>query len=135
MATINYTLTDCKIITLEVDEHTALTYEQIEDETHREEERARWRARKKLNSLEEMTELGVQFASSDLTPEQALIKNEDSRRLHNALSKLPAEQRELIIRVYFKGEKQADIAREQGVTRKAINNRLERIYAQLKKFL
>ena len=135
MATINYTLADGKIITLEVDEHTALAYEQIEDETHREEERARWRARKKLNSLEEMTELGVQFASGDLTPEQALIKNEDSRRLHNALSKLPAEQRELIIRVYFKGEKQADIAREQGVTRKAINNRLERIYAQLKKFL
>ena len=135
MATINYTLADGKIITLEVDEHTALTYEQIEDETHREEERARWRVRKKLNSLEEMTDLGVQFASGDLTPEQALIKNEDSRRLHNALSKLPAEQCELIIRVYFKGEKQADIAREQGVTRKAINNRLERIYAQLKKFL
>ena len=135
MATINYTLADGKIITLEVDEHTALAYEQIEDETHREEERTHWRARKKLNSLEEMTELGVQFASGDLTPEQALIKNEDSRRLHNALSKLPAEQRELIIRVYFKGEKQADIAREQGVTRKAINNRLERIYAQLKKFL
>ena len=135
MATINYTLADGKIITVEVDEHTALAYEQIEDETHREEERARWRARKKLNSLEEMTDLGVQFASGDLTPEQALIKNEDSHRLHNALSKLPAEQRELIIRVYFKGEKQADIAREQGVTRKAINNRLERIYAQLKKFL
>lgn len=135
MATINYTFADGKIITFEVDEHTALAYEQIENETRREEERARWRARKKLNSLEEMTDLGVQFASGDLTPEQALIKNEDYRRLHNALSKLPNEQRELIIRVYFKNEKQADIAREQGVTRKAINNRLERIYAQLKKFL
>lgn len=135
MATINYTFADGKITTFEVDEHTALAYEQIEDETRREEERARWRARKKLNSLEELTDLGVQFASGDLTPEQALIKNEDYRRLHNALSKLPNEQRELIIRVYFKNEKQADIAREQGVTRKAINNRLERIYAQLKKFL
>lgn len=135
MATINYTFADGKITTFEVDEHIALAYEQIEDETRREEERARWRARKKLNSLEELTDLGVQFASGDLTPEQALIKNEDYRRLHNALSKLPNEQRELIIRVYFKNEKQADIAREQGVTRKAINNRLERIYAQLKKFL
>lgn len=135
MATINYTFADGKITTFEVDEHIALAYEQIEDETRREEERARWRARKKLNSLEELTGLGVQFASGDLTPEQALIKNEDYRRLHNALSKLPNEQRELIIRVYFKNEKQADIAREQGVTRKAINNRLERIYAQLKKFL
>lgn len=135
MATINYTFADGKIITFEVDEHTALAYEQIENETRREEERARWRARKKLNSLEEMTDLGVQFASGDLTPEQALIKNEDYRRLHNALSKLPNEQRELIIRVFFKNEKQADIAREHGVTRKAINNRLERIYAQLKKFL
>lgn len=135
MATINYTFSDGKIATFEMDEHTALAYEQIEDETRREEERARWRTRKKLNSLEELTDLGVQFASSDLTPEQALIKNEDYRRLHNALSKLPNEQRELIIRVYFKNEKQVDIAREQGVTRKAINNRLERIYAQLKKFL
>lgn len=135
MATINYTFSDGKIATFEMDEHTALAYEQIEDETRREEERARWRTRKKLNSLEELTDLGVQFASSDLTPEQALIKNEDYRRLHNALSKLPNEQRELIIRVYFKNEKQADIAREQGVTRKAINNHLERIYAQLKKFL
>lgn len=135
MATINYTFADGKITTFEVDEHTALAYEQIEDETRREEERARWRARKKLNSLEELTDLGVQFALGDLTPKQALIKNEDYRRLHNALSKLPNEQRELIIRVYFKNEKQTDIAREQGVTRKAINNRLERIYAQLKKFL
>lgn len=135
MATINYTFSDGKIATFEVDERTALAYEQIEDETRREEERARWRARKKLNSLEELTDLGVQFVSNDLTPEQALIKNEDYRRLHNALSKLPNEQRELIIRVYFKNEKQVDIAREQGVTRKAINNRLERIYAQLKKFL
>lgn len=135
MATINYTFADGKIATFEVDERTALAYEQIEDETRREEERARWRARKKLNSLEELTDLGVQFVSNDLTPEQALIKNEDYRRLHNALSKLPNEQRELIIRVYFKNEKQVDIAREQGVTRKAINNRLERIYAQLKKFL
>lgn len=135
MATINYTFADGKITTFEVDEHTALAYEQIENETRREEERARWRARKKLNSLEELTDLGVQFASSDLTPEQALIENEDYRRLHNALSKLPNEQRELIIRVYFKNEKQADIAREQGVTHKAINNRLKRIYAQLKKFL
>lgn len=135
MATINYTFADGKITTFEVDEHTALAYEQVEDETRREEERARWRARKKLNSLEELTDLGVQFASGDLTPEQALIKNEDYRRLHNALSKLPNEQRELIIRVYFKNEKQTDIAREQCVTRKAINNRLERIYTQLKKFL
>lgn len=135
MATINYTFADGKITTFEVDEHTALAYEQIEDETRREEERSHWRARKKLNSLEEMTDLGVQFASGEPTPEEALIKNEDCCRLHNALSKLPNEQRELIIRVYFKNEKQADIAREQGVTRKAINNRLERIYAQLKKIL
>ena len=73
MAKIEYTLPNGKIKTFEVDEHTALSYAQIEKETRREEERTRWRKRKKLNSLEEMTDFGVQFKSNEPTPEELAI--------------------------------------------------------------
>lgn len=135
MATINYTFADGKIITFEVDEHTALAYEQIENETHREEERARWRARKKLNSLEEMTDLGVQFASGKPTPEEALIKNEETRHLHNAIATLSEEQQILVYRVFFNNEKRAHIARELGISKAALTYRLNTIFKNLKEIL
>lgn len=135
MATINYTFADGKIRTFEVDEHTALAYEQIEDETRREEERARWRTRMKLNSLEEMSDFGVQFASDEHTPEEALIKNEENRRLHNAIAALPENQRNLVNTVFYCGVSLVEIARIEGTTYQAIQNRLAKILKKLKKFL
>lgn len=135
MAKIEYTFPNGKIKTFEVDEHTALSYAQIEKETRREEERTRWRKRKKLNSLEEMIVFGVQFKSNEPTPEELAIHRDESRRLHNALSLLPENQQKLVFNVYFNGQSLTEIAKQEGVSYQAIQNRMAKILKKLKIFL
>ena len=64
-----------------------------------------------------------------------LIDEEDHERLMAAIAKLQPQQRELLYRVYWKGEKQKDIAAEDGVSERAITGRMKKIYAALKKFM
>lgn len=52
-----------------------------------------------------------------------------------AIAKLQPQQRELLYRVYWNGEKQKDIAAEDGVSERAITGRMKKIYASLKKFM
>ena len=53
--------------------------------------------------------------------------------LKKALETLDENQRALIEKVFFEGVPQADIAREEGVSKTAIHNRLKHIYEKLKK--
>lgn len=135
MKTIQYTFENGKCEIYEVDEKTALAYEQIKTETRREEERARWRRRKKLNSLEEMSESGAQFASSEPNPEELAIHRDEYSRLHNAISHLPENQQRLVTNVYFNSQSLAEIAKEEGVSYQAIQNRMAKILKKLKIFL
>lgn len=64
-----------------------------------------------------------------------LIKKEGYERLYAAIRKLQPQQRELLYRVYWNGEKQKDIAAEDGVSDRAITGRMKKIYAALKKSL
>ena len=64
-----------------------------------------------------------------------LIDEEDHERLMAAIAKLQPQQRELLYRVYWKGEKQKDIAAKDGVSERAITGRMKKIYAALKKFM
>ena len=64
-----------------------------------------------------------------------LIDEEDHERLMAAIAKLQPQQRELLYRVYWKGEKQKAIAAEDGVSERAITGRMKKIYAALKKFM
>ena len=64
-----------------------------------------------------------------------LIDEEDHERLMAAIAKLQPQQRALLYRVYWKGEKQKDIAAEDGVSERAITGRMKKIYAALKKFM
>ena len=66
---------------------------------------------------------------------EAVADAEVKRNLYQAIEKLSPQQRELIWRVYFRGEHPADIARELGVSKTAIHNRLQRIFCQLQKNL
>lgn len=66
---------------------------------------------------------------------EAVADTETKRNLYRAIEKLNPQQRELIWRVYFLGERPADIARELGVSKTAIHNRLQRIFSQLQKNL
>ena len=64
-----------------------------------------------------------------------LIDEEDHEKLMAAIAKLQPQQRELLYRVYWNGEKQKDIAAEDGVSERAITGRMKKIYAALKKFM
>ena len=55
--------------------------------------------------------------------------------LREALQKLPAAQRELIVQVYFQGRRPAEIARAEGVSRQSISERLQRALKKLQKYL
>ena len=71
---------------------------------------------------------------SDEDVERDVIADEDKKRLYKAIAALTPDQQELVHRVYFNNERLADIAREQGVSRAALTNRMNRIVASLKKF-
>ena len=71
---------------------------------------------------------------SDENVERDVIDDEDKKRLYKAIAALTPDQQELVRRVYFNNERLADIAREQGVSRAALTNRMNRIIASLKKF-
>lgn len=66
---------------------------------------------------------------------QDLIDEEDHEKLMTAIRKLQPQQQELLYRVYWKGEKQRDIAKEDGVSERAITGRMQKIYASLKKYM
>lgn len=59
----------------------------------------------------------------------------DTERLMEALDMLSATQKGLLLKVYFKGMRIADIARAEGVSEAAVRNRLQKIYRKLKKIL
>ena len=72
---------------------------------------------------------------SDMDVFEAVADAEGKRNLYQAIEKLSPQQKELIGRIYFQGEHPADIARELGVSKTAIHNRLQRIFCQLQKNL
>ena len=72
---------------------------------------------------------------SDVDVFEAVADTEGKRNLYQAINKLSPQQRKLIWRIYFQGEHPADIARELGVSKTAIHNRLQRIFCQLQKNL
>ena len=85
-------------------------------------------------SLDGMDFEGEWFVSSEDT-EGAALCQEDMGRLTRALEMLSPGQRELVLKVYFKGMRVADIARAEGVSEAAVRNRLKKIYGKLKKIL
>lgn len=64
-----------------------------------------------------------------------ILKAEDDGRLHEALSRLDADQRELIDALYFEGIKAADFAKQKGVSPSAITQRKATALKKLKRFL
>ena len=72
---------------------------------------------------------------SDVDVAGDVLDSMDSEDLHKAIGLLQPQQRDLVIRVYFNDEKLADIAREEGVSKMAITNRMKKIFASLQKNL
>ena len=85
-------------------------------------------------SLDGMDYEGEMFASGADTAGE-VESGEDISRLYGAMESLSPAQRELVLKVFFEKVRVADIARAEGVTEAAVRNRLQKIYARLKKFL
>ena len=85
-------------------------------------------------SFEEAQEKGIELVSPiDLLED--VIKEEEAETMRNAIKQLDSQQQWLMEQLYFDGRRQSDIARELGVTRNAIRDRLRVIYKKIKKFL
>lgn len=87
----------------------------------------------KHNSVEKMQEQGIHIADESVDVVSIVEQQEKNEVLYNALDKLLPQQLELIQKVFFEGKTMADIAREEGVSAKAIQNRINKIKTQLKK--
>lgn len=124
-----------KIVELEVEDSFAEQYEIINQESKRNDWKHDWRNRKNNTSLEVLEENGFQFISKEKSAQERIEETEEIVALRKALSLLKEIDRILIERIYFNGEKAVDIAKELGVCKSAISNRLERIYNKIKKFL
>lgn len=85
--------------------------------------------------LTDATQNGLDEDAEDLLL-AALFKDKTMKaRLREATSLLQPQQQELLKRVYQNHEKQSDIARQEGVSKMAITNRMKKIIARLKKLL
>ena len=65
----------------------------------------------------------------------ALLEDPRIGQLLTAMDKLSPDQVDLVYAIYGEMQFGADVAREQGVSRQAINNRLKKIHARLAKLL
>lgn len=71
--------------------------------------------------------------SPELTPEEALLRQERQTALQAALGQLSAGERLLFYRKYYYLQSTAQIALELGLTERAVEGRLYRLKRQLRK--
>ena len=64
-----------------------------------------------------------------------MLIRDDHARLHEAVGKLPPDQRELVLALFFGGCKAVDYAISHGISKAAVSQRLKRALANLKKEL
>jgi len=81
-------------------------------------------------SLEAYNKNGNALEAQDNVEEE--VCRIDYTDLYEELKKLPPAQQELIRKVYWNGISQTRIAEDENMSRKAINNRLARIYRKMR---
>ena len=64
-----------------------------------------------------------------------ILIRDDHARLHEAVGKLPPDQRELVRALFFGGCKAVDYASSHGISKAAVSQRLKRALTNLKKEL
>lgn len=116
---------------VEVTEEFAAQYSEME---HREYLVNRKETRRH-QSLDKSMEHGFDLADPNVNVFEQVERRLWTEKLHKAIAALSPEQQELLRQVYFEYIPQTEIAEREGVTKKAINNRLARILQRLKKFL
>ena len=85
-------------------------------------------------SLDGMDYEGELFVSAEDTEGEA-ERREDMARLYSAMEALSPSQRELVKKIYFEERKITDIAREEGVSKQSVHERVQRALKKLEKNL
>ena len=131
MAFITYRFADGMREEVEVTEEFAAKYAEME---HKDALIERKETRRH-QSLDKSMEHGFDVADPNVNVFEQVERRLWTEKLHKAIAALSPEQQELLRKVYFEYIPQTEIAEKEGVTKKAINNRLARILQRLKKFL
>lgn len=132
-----------KEIAVLLDDETARLLEECGDEKlrHRyilEEYKAQLierRETRRHQSLERSMASGFDIIDESTDIEEATLRKIDEERLRQALQMLEPQQKWLLEQIFVKGKSKVEIARELGVWKTAISNRLQKIYRRIKKFL
>ena len=115
---------------VEVSDEFYAQYQEMEKE---EKNKNRAETRRHI-SLSQMQENGFEPALQEPSLEETLIKEEQLDLLRKAMETLTDKQKELVNKVYFENRTIISIAREEGVSDRAIIYRLEKIHKKIKKF-
>ena len=132
-----------KEIAVLLDDETARILEECGDEKlkHRyivEEYKAQLierRETRRHQSLESSMASGFDIIDESTDIEEATLRKIDAEKLRQALQMLEPQQKWLLEQIFVKGKSKVEIARELGVWKTAISNRLQKIYRRIKKFL
>ncbi len=100
--------------------------------------RRHWRDQKRQAGLIPLDSAAAQLADcleARPLPQDALIREEMADALLLAVTELAAEDQRLVFGYYFDGRRQAEIARDEGITEKSVETRLARARQRLRNTL
>ncbi len=86
-------------------------------------------------SLDRMKDDGVEVEDRRLDVEQNYIEREEKRELYAAIEQLTPRQKTLVRMIYFDGMSQEEVAARLSMSKQAVSNSMQRIYASLRRFL
>lgn len=97
-------------------------------------------ARKRCVSLDSLFENeGYEIADSSPSGEEAYIEKTEreqfNARLYKAINSLTKRQKEIVVKVFFQGKSQTEVARELSITKGTVSVTMERALANLKEIL
>ena len=133
MATIKYTFADGHSEEVEVTEEFKREYERIERQSHSNDEKFRWRARKRETSLEKLREeVGLDIPDDAPAIDEQAIDADFIERFTSVLTK---PQKEVFKKAYIENKPLRTIARELGIQLYAVQKHIAGIQKKfLKKF-
>lgn len=90
---------------------------------------------RRTQSLDASLSNGFEVPDEDADVHLDVLRKMTCEQVRKAIQKLEPQQQWLIKEVFFNGRKQADIARELGVGKTAVRNRLQKIFEKMQKSL
>lgn len=131
MAIIKYVVNG-KALDIEVSDSFAKTFNEINDEDRKEEERYKWELRKRLSSLDSIIDMGGQIEDPNSQFDEEIDKYDE---LYKAISTLLPEQQYIVQQVFFEGRTMEEVAIELGIDGSSVRHRMMRIMKKLKNIL